>query len=108
MHMGNRRRNVLDRDSFVLGFGVALVFPVMVYGVLLTLVDALEALLVASDVYLNLRARTVMLVAICCNLIPFHLYQRWGRDNTMRGMVIPTLAFVVYWFWMYGRHLLGL
>jgi hypothetical protein len=36
------------------------------------------------------------------------LYQKWGRDTTMRGMVFPTLLFVVYWFVMYGRHLVGL
>lgn len=110
MRLGNARRNVLDRDSFLLGFAVALLFPVMMYGILLAVYDALEALLIASDAGFkpDFRARTLMLIAICCNLIPLHLYQRWGRDNTMRGMILPTLAFVIYWFWMYGRYLTGL
>lgn len=110
MRPGNARRNFLDRDAFLLGFAIALVFPVMMYGILLTIYDAMEALLIASDVGFkpDFRTRTLMLIAICCNLFPLHLYQRWGRDNTMRGMVLPTLLFVAYWFWMYGRHLVGL
>lgn len=110
MQLGNTKRNALDRDSFVLGLLIGLVFPVMIYGILLTIFDALETRLLVSDVGFSpdFRFRTLALVAICSNLIPFHLYRRWGRDNTMRGMVLPTIGFVIYWFVMYGRHLVGL
>jgi hypothetical protein len=110
MRLGNSRRNVLDRDSFALGFALALIFPVVMYGVLLALYDTLEGLLLASDLGFaeDFRTRTLILIAICCNLILFHLYQKWGRDTTTRGMVLPTLMFVVYWFVKYGRHIVGL
>jgi len=110
MQLGNTRRNTLDLDSFLLGIVVGLVFPVMVYGILLTLYDFLEVRLLASDVGFSpdFRFRTLALIAICANLIPFNLYRRWGRDNTMRGMVLPTVGFVIYWFVVYGRHIVGL
>lgn len=110
MRPGNARRNAIDRDSFLLGLGLALAFPVMMYGILLALYDALEANLLASHIGFaeDFRDRTLSLVAICFNLLLFHLYQRWGRDNTLRGMVLPTLVYVVYWFWQYGRHLVGM
>jgi hypothetical protein len=110
MRLGSRRRNAIDRDSFVLGFLIALLFPVAMYGILLTVYDFLEARLLASDIGFSpdFRFRTLTLIAICSNLIPLHLYQRWGRDATMRGMVIPTILFVGYWFWEYGRHILGM
>jgi len=109
MRLGNAPRNIIDRDSFPLGFLLALLFPVVMYGVLLALYDALEGWFLASDLGFaeDFRTRTLMLVAICCNLILFHLYQRWGRDNTMRGMVLPTILFVAYWFVKYGRHMVG-
>jgi hypothetical protein len=110
MQIGSTQRNTLDRDSFLLGLVVGTAFPVMVYGILLTLYDWLEIRLLASDVGMSpdFRFRTLMLVAICANLLPFNIYRRWSRDNTMRGMVLPTMGFVVYWFWVYGRHMVGL
>lgn len=109
MQLGYSQRNFLDRDSFLLGFLLGSTFPVMMYGILLAIFDALEARLLASDIGMSpdFRFRTLMLVAICSNIIIFNLYRRWGRDNTMRGMVLPTMGFVVYWFWLYGRHLVG-
>ena len=110
MQPGNTQRNFLDRDSFPVGIFIGLVFPIMIYGILLTIYDALEIRLLASDVGFapDFRFRTLALIAICANLIPFNIYRRWGRDNTMRGMVLPTVGFVIYWFWQYGRHLVGL
>lgn len=110
MELGSPRRNMFDRDSFILGLLVGTVFPIMLYGILLTIYDFLEIRLLASDVGFapDFRSRTLALIAICGNLIPFNLYRRWGRDNTMRGMVLPTIGFVIYWFWVYGRVLVGL
>ncbi len=104
------QRHFLDRDSFLLGLVVALVTPVMAYGILLTIYDVLEEYFLASSIGFapDFRTRTLALIAICINLIPFHLYRRWHADNTMRGMVLPTMAYIVTWFWIYGRHLLGL
>jgi hypothetical protein len=110
MQLHNTKRHFFDVDSFIAGLLIGSVFPVMVYGILLSLYDFLEQRLLASDIGFapDFRFRTLALIAICANLIPFHLYKRWGRDNTMRGMVLPTIGFVFYWFWKYGRHIVGL
>lgn len=110
MQLHNKQRHILDRDGFLLGILIGLAVPVIAYGILLTIYDFLEIRLLASDIGFSpdFRFRTLTLVAICCNLIPFHLYRRWHRDNTMRGLVLPTMLFIGYWFWVYGRHLVGL
>ncbi len=97
-------------NKFWLGLVIGICVPVASYGILLTLFDLVDQNLLPADVSLSrgFRERTLSVIAICCNLIPFHLYKRNYCDNTMRGLVIPTLACVGWWVWHYGRHLLAL
>lgn len=111
MKMGPRqKRHFLDVDNFLAGVAIGILVPIMAYGVLLTLYDFLEQQLLATDIGFapDFRTRTLMLIGICLNLIPFHLYQRSRADKTMRGMVLPTIIYVALWFWFFGRHIVGL
>lgn len=100
----------LRKDAFILGFIVALIVPVVAYGLLLTIYDFLDAQHIISDAGMagDFRTRTLGLFAICCNLIPLTIYRRMHNDNTMRGMVFPTMLYVGAWFYFYGRHLVNL
>ena len=92
------------------GLFLGAIVPVVGYGILLTIYDFLEQQLLATDVGFapDFRTRTLMLIGICLNLIPFHIYQRRRADNTMRGMVLPTVIYMGAWFWFFGRFLVGL
>lgn len=48
-----------------------------------------------------LRIKTMSLIAICFNLFPFELarYKKW--DNTLRGIVFPTLIYIAFWLYKY-------
>jgi hypothetical protein len=100
----------LSGNAFALGLVVGICVPIAAYGILLTIYDFLDAHLIASDIGFapEFRTRTLMLIAICSNLIPFHVYQRRRADNTMRGMVLPTIVYVGVWFYLFGRHLVGI
>lgn len=100
----------LKRDNFILGLLIGLAVPIMAYGILLTLYDFLDTLNIISDLgySLNFRTRTLALFAICANLLPFHYYKKQHLDNTMRGLVFPTMLFIVLWFVFYGRYMLNL
>ncbi len=84
--------------------------PIMAYGILLTLFDTVDQNLLPPDVSLSrgFRERTLSVIAICCNLIPFHIYKRNYCENSMRGIIIPTLGFVAWWVILYGQAILGL
>ena len=101
---------ILQKDKFWLGLLIGLCVPIAMYGILLTVVDVIDQNFLPPDVSISrgFRERTLSVLAICSNLIPFHLYKRNYCDNTMRGLIIPTIGLVIFWIWQYGRHLIGI
>jgi len=51
------------------------------------------------------RMRTLALIGICCNLIPFNIARKNRWDGTMRGIVFPTLLYVGFWLYQYSSIL---
>lgn len=104
------RSGILHQNNFWLGILIGACIPIASYGILLTVFDAIDQNFLPPDVNLSrgFRERTLSVIAICCNLIPFHLYKRNYCDNTMRGIILPTLAFVVWWVVLFGQLILGL
>ena len=50
------------------------------------------------------RLRTLAVIALCFNLIPFHLFKSQGYDEALRGVVIPTIIYVFLWvFYFWGE-----
>jgi hypothetical protein len=104
------RDSIFDKNNFWLGFVIGLCLPVAAYGIFLTFADFIDTQFLPPDTSISrgFRERTLSVIAICCNLIPFHIYNRRYAPNTMRGMIFPTMGFVALWFWLYGRHMVGL
>ena len=51
--------------------------------------------------------RTIGLLAICTNLIPFEICRRKRYDDTMRGHCFPTLIYVAFWVYKHFYMLFG-
>ena len=51
------------------------------------------------------RLRTTALIAICFSLIPFNIAKNKRWDDTLRGIVFPTLIYVGYWVYRFGKDL---
>lgn len=100
---------MFHKDSLPLGLLIGLVVPFVGYAILLELYDQLALSQMASDAGMteNFRSRTVALLAVCFNLIPFTIYNRNRCFNTMRGLVFPTVLLAVTWFFYFQSHLLG-
>ena len=98
------------KDSFPIGLLAGTAVPVSVYGVLLLIYDLLDSSGMISDVGFaeDFRTRTLMLFSICANLVLLSYFRKRNMDNAMRGVVFPTLVFVILWFIFYGRHILHL
>ena len=53
------------------------------------------------------RERTFALLAICMNIIPFQYYQKKRFDDTMRGLVFPTILYVILWVVLFRDSIFG-
>lgn len=100
---------MLRKDSLPLGLLIGLLIPFIGYALLLEIYDQLESNLLISDFGMttNFRDRTIALLAVCFNLIPFMYYNNHRCYNTMRGLVFPTVILAVAWFFYFQENLLG-
>ena len=51
------------------------------------------------------RRRTLSVVAICLNVIPLNLYNRYQMTESMRGIVFPTAIYVIAWIIYFGPYI---
>lgn len=98
------------KDSFLIGLLSATAAPIACYGILLLIYDTLDHSGIISDIGFasDFRTRTLMLFSICANLILMNVFRKRHMDNSMRGVVFPTMIFIAIWFYFYGRNLLDL
>ncbi|MEM8906796.1 MAG: hypothetical protein AAGD05_03025 [Bacteroidota bacterium] len=98
---------MLNKDAIGIGALLGLILPFVGYALLLELYDQLEAAQIISDIGLSdtFRKRTIALLAICMNLIPFSLFNRKRFYNSMRGVIFPTVAYVMAWLWYFSSSI---
>ncbi|MFK7809113.1 MAG: hypothetical protein AB8F74_15025 [Saprospiraceae bacterium] len=100
----------LREDKFLVGLITGILVPVLAYGLWTGLFSALTALEIMDPKGFSAtwRARTLALLAICSNLIPFNLHMKAKHDNTMRGMILPTVVLVIIWVFMFQDAVFGI
>ena len=98
----------LNKNEFWVGIVIGLVLPFVGYALLLTVYDSLDAAGIIKRMANSptFRQRTLMVIAICLNLIPFNIYQRRNYTQTMRGIILPTGLYVIAWIIYFGRYIL--
>ena len=82
--------------------------PFASYGILLVIYDQLDQWGIFNPAGMtgNFRERTIALIAIICNVIPLQIFNRKLFLDAMRGIVFPTLIYVVLWMYFSGFDLL--
>ena len=95
---------MLDRNSLILGIFLGLAVPFVGYALILTLFEQLAATewLSSETRTISFRARTIAVLAICLNIIPFKIYQKMWHQTTMRGIVLATLFYVGFWLFKFS------
>jgi len=96
-------------DSIIIGLAVGAIVPILgyigteaIFGVLTDMGLMEEG---GTGVY-SKRSRTLGLLGICWNLIPFNIAKNKRWDQMMRGIVFPTLIYVGFWLYKYSSILL--
>lgn len=100
---------MLRQNSFVIGFAIGVTVPVLAYLAVETALGAAAGIgLTAPDgSAIGFKERTMALLAICANLLPFYRFNNRFTEATMRGILVATGIYVVAWFYAYGRALLS-
>jgi hypothetical protein len=94
----------MEKDSLLTGFVIGAIVPVIGYFLFENLFEFLSAKGVLAEAIgesLMRRVRTIELIAICSNIIPFEIGRRKHLDDTLRGIVFPTLIYVGFWIYKY-------
>ena len=87
---------------------IGLIIPVVAYLVLRVLYELLETMGITSDIGFaeDFRTRTLMLIAICSNLIVMQTYRKSYHHETIRGMLVASMILVGSWFGVFGIKIL--
>ncbi len=98
---------MLEKDSIILGVIVGIILPFVGYAVFLMLYEQLESagIINSHGFSPSFRQRTISLLAICLNLIPFIMWKGRYGYNTMRGIIFPTVAYVMVWLFYFSSVL---
>lgn len=98
----------MNKDAIWVGLILGAVIPFVGYALILEIYDQLANNGIISDIGLseNFRLRTIALLSICLNLIPFIIFKRKWFYDTMRGIVFPTVFYVAIWFIYFGQALI--
>ena len=60
------------------------------------------------EVDLILDNKTVAILAICFNLLPFHLLDKKKQTRAMRGVLISTFLLAMLWLFLFGKEAITL
>ena len=99
---------MLDKNSLPLGLALAILVPAIAIPVLYGIFEILEMLDLVSDSGFRpkFRERTITIIAIGANAILLNSFQKKRLIDSMRGIVIGTVALVVVWLILYGQYVL--
>lgn len=94
----------MEKDSVFTGIILGILTPVIGYMVVVGIFQTLSHFNIMdySAASLSTKSqRTVALLAICFSLIPFHITKKNYWNDSMRGIVFPTLVYVGAWVYVY-------
>jgi hypothetical protein len=98
----------MDKNSLLMGFVLGAIVPVAGFYLIENIFDVLTQMGWIAEVTMSIgarRYRTMALLAICTNLIPFQIAKVKKWDNTLRGIVFPTLIYVGAWIYTFYDQL---
>ena len=93
---------MLNKDNVWIGLLVGLAVPFAAYGIFIMVFEQLDAADITQGGMANdYRARMIGLLSIAANIIPINIYRRKYMDNSMRGIVLATSAYIALWLYIY-------
>lgn len=95
---------MFNKDAIWVGLLTGLGVPFVSYAVLLMVSEHFQVAFFPER-SLNdpiFDTLTLQVIALCCNLIPMHLYNKRRLLHAMRGIALATFAYAVVWLILFG------
>lgn len=98
---------MFNKDSLILGIFMGLAIPFVGYAVILMIFEQIGASewLNSEARDITFRARTIAVLAVCLNILPFRYYQKQFYQSSMSGVVFATLIYVGLWMFKFSANL---
>ena len=91
---------MLKKDNWALGIIMGLVVPMIVYGIVLTIVRTYGVVDEIRGIYM-MKPSTMQLIGIFSNLFTFRYYMvNLKYDKTGRGILLATFIYAGVFFYM--------
>ena len=88
--------NFFKIDKPWMGLLLGIIFPLLGYVFFKQLSDVLRGWVLPS--YSGFSFKFIMVMSVCCNLLPFAVARKQRRDHQMQGIVGVTLALALGYF----------
>ncbi|MEY2948853.1 MAG: hypothetical protein ACO388_03600 [Saprospiraceae bacterium] len=98
-----------EKNKIWVGILVGLLVPFIGLAVLELLLEQLDELVfqqARNRLSESFKDRTLYLIAIIFNIIPFQLYNKQKKILSMRGMVIATTIYAIAWMVLFVKEIL--
>ena len=98
-----------EKNKIWVGILVGLLVPFTGLAVLELLLEQLDELVfqqARNRLSESFKDRTLYLIAIIFNIIPFQLYNKQKKILSMRGMVIATTIYAIAWMVLFVKEIL--
>ncbi len=95
---------MIERNSIIIGILLGAVVPVIGFITTEFIFNILTHFSLMEEVSASAserRMRTLTLLALCFSLIPFNFAKNRRWDQTMRGMILPTVIYAAAWIYKY-------
>ncbi|MBK8054172.1 MAG: hypothetical protein IPK35_13105 [Saprospiraceae bacterium] len=100
----------MEKNSLLMGLVLGCITPVLGFVVVEFLFEQMTVWGIMDEVTsssASKRFRTTALIAICTVLIPFNVAVSKKWDQTVRGMVFPTLIYAGAWMYKFYMELIN-
>ncbi len=100
----------MEKNSLLTGLVLGCVTPVLGFVIVEFLFEQMTSYGIMEEVSASTaskRFRTLALIAICTVLIPFNIAVSKKWDQTVRGMVFPTLIYAGAWMYKFYMELIN-
>ena len=93
-----------EKWALLKGLLIGLAVPFVAYATLQMVAEQLFAWEILPDAN-TFRVRTLLMLGICCNLLPMRFFRLRKLDASMRGVVIATTLCAAVWIFYFWKEL---
>ncbi len=87
---------IFRKNNLNIGIGLGIFLPIFIFGILYG---------ISSLMPRGFQLRTIALIALCANMATSHFFNKYRSKESVRGIIIVTIALAIVWFVWFGKEI---